>query len=148
MRTGATWTDACILNLSTRGMLLRSPANPRRGSYLELRRGPHVIVARVIWSRSDHFGVQTQDPLCPDRLMLDSQAPAMAAHPQGSARAERRSSPRPASEKLDASRRRGRAIEFGALLLLCLLGSLFIGEGVATALSEPLRAVNAAFVAN
>lgn len=148
VRAGATWTDACILNLSARGMLVRAARRPARGSYLEIRRGAHVIIARVVWAKPDRFGVQTQDPVPTDSLIVDAQKPPSPKDPQGSAFIERRSAKRSHEERHEASRRRSRAIEFGTFLLLGALATLMIGGSVSEALGRPMTAVSAALGAN
>lgn len=148
VRAGATWSDACILNLSTRGMLVRSARSPARGSYLEIRRGAHAIIARVVWAMPDRFGVQTQDPVPTDSLIFDVQQPPTSASPKGSGSIDRRAALRPPEARHEASRRRSRAIEFGTFLLLGALVTLFIGESVDEALGEPLAAANAVLAAD
>lgn len=53
--------DACILDLSSRGLMIHASETVPGGSYLELRRGRHVIVARVVWSRDRRAGLQAQE---------------------------------------------------------------------------------------
>ena len=55
--------DACILNVSTRGLLVYSDAAASPGSYVEVRRGEQVIVARVVWRRSNRIGPSSQQKL-------------------------------------------------------------------------------------
>jgi hypothetical protein len=148
VRANATWSDACILNLSTRGMLLRAARSPVRGSYLEIRRGIHVIIARVVWAKPDRFGVQTQDPVHADSLIVDAQKPPAQTNPQGCSFIECRAAPRPSEVKHEASRRRSHAIEFRTFLLLGAIATLVIGESVAEALGKPLAAVNSVLAGN
>ncbi len=61
MRVGASWSDTAILDLSSKGLLLHSPNAPPRGSYVEVRRGQHVIIARVVWTCGGHVGLRSQD---------------------------------------------------------------------------------------
>lgn len=39
MRTGASWGDVCLLNLSSRGVLAQAAVPPPKGAYIEVRRG-------------------------------------------------------------------------------------------------------------
>lgn len=48
MRVGPSWSDALILNLSSKGLMVRSDRPPSRGSYLEIRRGPYSSL--LAWS--------------------------------------------------------------------------------------------------
>ena len=44
MRSGVSWHDVCILNLSRRGLGIQAAEPPQRGAYVEIRRGKHVIL--------------------------------------------------------------------------------------------------------
>ena len=44
MRSGASWHDVCVLNVSLHGVGIQTAEAPARGTYVEIRRGPHVIV--------------------------------------------------------------------------------------------------------
>ena len=142
MRVGAAWSDACILNLSSRGMLLRAQGAPSRGSYLEIRRGAYVIVARVVWTNADRFGVWTQDVVPADGLI--NHPDRTAAKPEPGDFVDRRAAPRPASERHETSRRRARAMEFGAFALLGAIGATMALGAVEQLLARPLAAVETA----
>ncbi len=45
LRIGSRWNDTCILNISSRGLLIHSPRLGNEGSGVELRRGGEVIEA-------------------------------------------------------------------------------------------------------
>jgi len=57
LRDGASWSDACILNISSRGMMIHTGRPIRRGCEVELRRGEHMIVARVMWRDGARAGL-------------------------------------------------------------------------------------------
>lgn len=143
MRSGTSWSDACILNLSSRGMLVKTPVAPSRGSYLEIRRGPYVIIARVVWANADRFGVQTQDLVPAEELINQHGQPATAAGPSGSGFAERRAVARH-STLHEASRWRARAVEFGAFAFLGAAGATVALGAVGELLASPLAAVETA----
>jgi len=67
LRCGIQWRDAVIVNVSSRGVGLSAGSPPDPGSYVEIRRGAYLIVARVIWVNGVRFGVRTQDCV-PDPL--------------------------------------------------------------------------------
>lgn len=142
------WMDACILNLSRRGMLVRAPKAPARGSYLEICRGAHVIVARVIWSTPDRFGVQTQDAVPAEELIRDPAGSSPPAKQAETGFSERRTQSRPREERDEASRRKGRSMEFGALIAVGAIAALLIGESIAGAFAAPLEIANAALAAD
>lgn len=147
LRAGASWSDALILNMSNRGLLVRSEQSPSRGSYLEICRGSHVIIARVIWSRSDRFGVQTQDPVPAASLIRDPDAIA-SAEPGIDKIGERRAASRPSLlVRHEGSRQKARVGEFVAVGLVCGLVAILIGGTVANFVAAPLGAAHAALAA-
>ena len=124
MKDNRGWHDVRILNISSKGLMARSPSAPSRGSYLELRRGPHVIVARVVWSDGGQFGIESQSPLVPGNI-IDETADAPATGAAGRARIDRRASPRPAVHTHEESRWRGRALEYLGILSLVAMLAIF-----------------------
>jgi hypothetical protein len=146
MKVGASWADACILNLSTRGMLVQSAMVPDRGNYLEIRRGQQVVVARVVWSSQQRFGVLTQDPVCAEALLSDT---GNISSPAGSARSglERRTMPRPVVARHEAGRGRGRALEFAGLAVFGAASAFLLFATLHELLSRPLAALQTALTA-
>ena len=104
------WGQACILNLSSRGLLVYSdaPANP--GSYVEVRRGEQVIVARVVWRRSNRIGLSSQEKLQLGEIVSGTAASAALQLTASNLAPERRKLPRE-----DQSRLRARAGQFVAI---------------------------------
>lgn len=147
MRAAASWSDALILNMSSRGLLVRTDRSPGRGSYLEICRGPHVIVARVVWSSGDRFGAQTQDPIPTDDLIRDPDRAVAPARGVGTGFQERRAVARPAAVSHESSRQKARIAEFAVIALACGLGAIFIGSAVAEVVAKPLGAAGAALEA-
>lgn len=141
MRVGASWNDACILNLSSRGMLVRAPKAPNRGSYLEIRRGNHIIVARVVWANADRFGVYTQDPVPAADLICRTNSAGAAAALSGSGLAERRTVPRPTVPTSEKSRWRARATEFCTIGFLCGVAAVLLLGAVSDLFGQPMMAV-------
>jgi hypothetical protein len=142
MRVGVSWADACILNLSSRGMLVQSGWAPQRGNYLEIRRGLHVVVARVIWACDGRFGVETQEPVSAEELIREIDNSSAPTRP---AAVERRAVPR-FSERSEASRQRGRVFEFGSLALFGIASAFLLFATVDELLGRPLSALEAALL--
>jgi hypothetical protein len=145
MQAGSRWADVCLLNMSSRGILIHSFSAPPENSYIEVRRGRHVIVGRVVWSKDHRFGVCTQDPL-PIEALITGQDNDEGAAPASSALGERRAVPRkPAPiNKHEQSRLLGRSIEFCSITAASI-GLALVGVGmVEAAVSEPLSVVTAA----
>jgi len=144
MRVGAAWRDACILDLSSRGLMIQASDPPPGGSYLELRRGRHVIVARVMWTRDRRAGLRSQDPLPTEAIIAE---PDHSAGPPIVPGGERRATPAARVQRAtghEHSRWRSRALEFASIAFLGAVFASFAYGAVASALERPLEAVETA----
>jgi hypothetical protein len=145
MRAGASWNDVAILDLSTRGLGIRAADPPGRGTYVEICRGPHVIVARVMWTNGQRAGLRAQDVIWVQALINepsnDRRAPpaASAVRP-----VERRTKPRTAQQRHEDSRLAGRAAEFACIALAGAAMAMAAFGMVEQALAQPLARINAA----
>ena len=130
-------------HLSRRGLGIQAPDPPPRGSYVEVCRGPVVVVARVMWAKGHRAGLHSQDPIWIEGLLSEPSA-AKECKPQGCAPlVERRRLPRSA-ERHEASKRAARAMEFTFLLMAAAgMGAISFGI-VEQALAEPLSQIGAA----
>jgi hypothetical protein len=105
MRSAAGWGDACILNISSRGLLVYSNAAAKPGAFVEIRRGRQLIVARVVWRQNRRIGLCSPDRVHVQDIISDE---ALAAAVQASGPSlERRAVPR-----AEGNRDRARGIEF------------------------------------
>lgn len=141
LRDGLGWTSARILNVSSRGLLLRSPRAPRRGAYVEVCHGPHRIVARVMWVNRDRFGVHTQDCVAVDAIAGGPEAVGESGGAIPDSRPKRREPT--AEERLERSRKRAGAIQFLWIVGLGAAGGAMVFDAVGGALSRPLSVVSA-----
>jgi hypothetical protein len=137
MRVAGGWDDAVILNMSSRGLLIQSRQPPVRGSYVEVRRGAHVIVARAVWTDSNRFGALTQDLIPLDAVIHEPDRSAAQVRCTEEL-PDRRREPRPVPVAVRHERNRltARIGEFAAIALLgAAMASLVfvaIGEMFAT----------------
>ncbi|GGC35875.1 hypothetical protein GCM10011371_24080 [Novosphingobium marinum] len=53
--------DACILDVSTRGLLVTSARPPERGEFIELVAAGHSLIGQVKWASSRRFGVALRE---------------------------------------------------------------------------------------
>jgi hypothetical protein len=141
MYAGGGWHDTCILNVSSRGLLLQAAAPPVKGTYLEIRRGPVTIMARVMWTKSHRFGVKTQDLVRLEAITPEAPTPTPG---QVDRRNDRRSKPGARLSEHDSSRQRGRLIEYGFAAALAAAGAGMVASEVAAVLGAPIRNVEAA----
>jgi hypothetical protein len=133
------WQDVCIRNISSRGMMVEVQHAPPRGHYLEVRRGAHVIVGRVIWSTGYQVGIISQDRIEVAAVLADAKLPPRRRKHDG-AIVERRRAPR-GDERHERSRTAGRLIEYGSVLAVAAIGALLVTDMARSALERPLEQV-------
>jgi len=142
LRHGSTWSDACILNMSSRGLLIHTSRSAPAGSQIELRRGDHVIVARVMWRDGAKAGLRSDERVPIEEIVTLGQSQSFQLT-AGAAPAERRKYPRAE----DRHRIRGKAIEFASVVAI---GASLAGGAVILveeAFARPLAMVEAALAA-
>lgn len=137
LRHGASWSDTCILNLSSRGMMIHTSQQVAPGTAVEIRRGEHVIIARVVWRSGGRAGLQAEERLPVDEIMTVGQSPALQLTADGG---DRRRYPRPE----DRSRAQGRMIEFAGAGVVALSLAVAALSMVEQAFARPIAMVSAA----
>ena len=153
MRVDGKWVDVRIRNISSRGLLVQSATPPARGSYVEIFKARHTIVARVVWSNDQRFGIQTRERLDVSALVgePDPKKPREAMSPDASL--DRRSDPRrltaaEVTQRLERSRRISGAIEFGAVAMCGAIAAAITVSIVYETLSRPFQKVSSSLVKN
>jgi hypothetical protein len=147
MRVANRWSDVCIRNISSRGLLIAASDPPPTGSYVEIRRGTQIIVARAVWSDGRHAGLRAQEKLPVQRIISEprlTSKPAVAAI--DGTDADRRRAPRlnDISERTERSRRFASAFQFGLIAAVGLGVSAWAATSVYGVLSSPLQSVERA----
>src|SRR6185312_9034098 len=61
LRHGSSWTDTCILNISSRGLMIYASRPITPGTEVEIRKGDYAIVARVVWKDCGRAGLQCEE---------------------------------------------------------------------------------------
>jgi hypothetical protein len=141
LRTGVQWSDTCILNISSRGLLIHSARIAPPGSQVELRRGEHVIVARVMWRDGGRVGLQSEERLPVEEIMALNHAKALQLVASEGVLIERRKLPRSSAE---AARLRGRAMEFFGVAAIAAVLAAGTWATVEATLARPLVLVESA----
>ena len=147
MRVGATWGDVCILNISTRGLLIHAAKPPPRGTYLDVHRGHYAMVARVVWAGDNRFGVCTQDPLPVEAIIRQPDASAVEAACSGApspVAERRRQAGAKAQARHESSRMLSRSMEFGIIALFAATAAVGAYSAVSEALWRPLGELSSA----
>lgn len=142
LRAETGWADACILNVSSRGLLITSSRVGGEGSTVELRHGQYAIVARVVWRKGTRAGLRAEARVPVEEIVTESRSSALQLTAPTWSGPERRKRPRPASH--DESRLKSRMIEFASIAVIgaSLAATLF--SMVEQAFARPLAMVTAA----
>jgi hypothetical protein len=84
MRAGGLPIDACIRDISSKGLMIQTKVPPPRGTYVEIIAGNQTIVGRVVWGNDMRFGILTRDKLPIDMIVGELRGPAarQGADPQ------------------------------------------------------------------
>jgi hypothetical protein len=113
------------------------------GSLVELRRGDHVIVARVVWSDGARVGLRSDDQLPVDEILSVSCSKSLQLVAADGTRVERRKQPR---TKRDDARLRGRMFDFVGVTAigasLALAGWFMVERALARPLAQVARALD------
>lgn len=141
MLHGAEWHDVCIVNCSLHGLGIQASRPPARGTYVEIRRGKQVIVARVAWNKGHRAGVRSQDPIFVAALANGEDT---ASDPGPTLKIERRAQPRSIASRHSDSRIAGKAMEFACFLMAAVFAGYAVVNAVTEAFAQPLMAVQAA----
>lgn len=140
IRSASGWSDACILNVSTRGLMVQAGHPLVQGSMIEIRHQQHVIHACVVWRDGQRAGLQAETRVPVDHILSLADAPELRLTAVGRKPVERRRRPRSA----EWSRHQGRLLEFASIAVIAvgLSGAAF--ALVAQTLAQPLAQVRAA----
>lgn len=139
MRAGAQWSDVCILNISSRGLLIQSGLAGSQGSLVEVRRGDHVMVARIVWRDGSRAGLQCEDRVPVEEIMSLGAAQALRLVASEGALVERRKYRR---ANHGESRLQGRAMEFVAVLAIGIALAIGTWSAVEEALAKPFAQIS------
>jgi hypothetical protein len=146
MKHGVGWSDVCIRDISSKGMLVQAGSPPGRGAYVEIRRGAHIIVAKVAWSQERQFGLTTQDLLPIDAIIQNPQGGSFgrSAGAGPAVQVERRASARTTAQSHALSRHTSSLMQYGFMLVLALAGAVAVMGFLRDAFTQSLGAVESA----
>ena len=140
MRSASGWSDACILNISSRGLLVFSSGSATPGSFVEVRRGGQLVVARVVWRKNQRIGLCSPDPVRVEDIISSQTAASAVQATAARPKFDRRCVPRSA----DRSRSQGRAMEFMGTLLVGSSIVLVAAVYAVDVLARPMLVIRAA----
>ena len=119
LRSADGWSDACVLNVSSRGLQVHVRVPLCRGSTIELRHQETVIVAQVVWHTGSRAGLRTSEALPVENLLVLGQTSTCGDQSRGERRRRLRTH--------EQERTRGHYWEFAgmALFAAALAGGAF-----------------------
>jgi hypothetical protein len=127
MRAGSEWIDVSILNMSSRGLMAKTEAQVKAGTYVEVRRGRLMIIARIVWVRGGSFGMRSQDRIDVAAVVQEPRLTSRPSAPSAASNTvERRSETRRAAAE-NIARRAERSRNFANAFQFIAIG----GAGVA-----------------
>jgi hypothetical protein len=141
MRIGARWSDACILNISSHGLMIRTASRVLEDSVVEIRRGNHVIFARVVWRRGRKAGLQADERLPVEDILMIGQSPALQLTAADALMIERRKNSRRVYQD---SRQRARGIQFISAVVIAAGLAAAVLSMVEQATAVPLAMIEVA----
>lgn len=143
VRVDGEWEDARIGNISSRGMMIACRTSFPKGTIVEIRRGQAIAIGRVVWTRSEHFGLRLQDRIRVEDF-IEAKASAPRYAPDGELR-ERRARPRLATDEAYVeSCRRSSAIQFAGTVSFAVAGGGLVALFTCELLGSVTQAVGAA----
>jgi hypothetical protein len=140
VRSDQQWGDACILNVSSRGMLIQSARPIAEGSIVEVLRGDQLIIARVMWSEAGRSGIRSDERLPVEDILSLEQSHSLQLIASNGVLHDRRGGTRAVASE---ARVHGRAIEFLAVGTVAILLAFGLWVMAEAALSGPLARVSA-----
>lgn len=136
LRSASGWSDACILNISSGGLLIFSKAAAVPGSRVEIRRGGTMVIARVAWRENQRIGLASEHVIAIEEIVSPELANAALPATFGVAVERRNLSLRPVD-----SRTLGRRMEFVTAIIIGMGMAGLAAASVQSSLARPLQTV-------
>ena len=138
MRAGGLPVDACIRDISSKGMMIQSKAPPPRGTYVEVITGTQRIVGRVVWGGSMRFGINTRDKIHVELVVGELRTGRTAT-----AQAPVAPLPSPPPRvRQSFTRTHGKAMEFCGLVVFAIAIIYAVASATYETLARPLQNVS------
>ncbi|HEY0958749.1 MAG TPA: PilZ domain-containing protein [Novosphingobium sp.] len=147
MLQNAGWSAVTVCNVSSRGLMVKCPAPPARGTFVEIRRGSFCVVGQVKWSHGLRFGLRSQDKI--DATSLIEQRQEKRGNVERRSMASRATTAQSAMAlaRKDTSRQLGRLLEWSAIVAATIGGAALLVTEMHSALAEPLTQAQDALIA-
>ena len=137
LREGHADRDACVLDLSHRGLMATSTPAPRRGAYITLTVGRHELDGQVQWSEGRRFGVRLRERIDVLAVMGNEAGPTLL-------KAAQKARGRPSLEARAAfARQVAQGFTFGIFIAVAGAGAGLAGQLVFHSLDAPFSRIEA-----
>jgi hypothetical protein len=138
VRATGGWADACILNVSSRGMMINA-ARPStiQGKTIELWHGERLVVATIVWRKGTLAGLRAEDRLPVEEILAGSREASLQLTAVPASGLERQVRAPDQAE----NRFRARAIEFAGVITVGGMLAAVALAMVEDAFARPLSAV-------
>jgi hypothetical protein len=138
LRDGSVERDACVLDLSHRGLMATATPAPRRGAYIQLIVGRHALDGQVQWSEGRRFGVRLRQRIDVLAVLGNEAGPTLL-------KAAQQARGRPSFEARAAyARHVAQGFTYGIFIAVAAAGAGLAGQLVHDGLSAPFAKVEAA----
>lgn len=135
LRDGGPERIACVLDLSSRGLMATCATPPKRGAVVELCIGRHPLVGQVQWTEDRRFGVKLQERIDVIAVIGNEAGPATL-------RAAQKARGKPSvAARLAFSRQVARGFTYGVLMAAMAAGAVAAAQTVKNSLA-PLAQVS------
>jgi hypothetical protein len=138
LREASGWNDICILNVSSRGLMINGPI-PVKDDEVELWHGERLIIATVVWRKGTRAGLQAAGRVDVDEILALSNSPSLRLTAGSWPEVDRRRTPRASPDQ----RARGRALEYAGLVIIAATLAVAALGLVERAFAGPIGLVSA-----
>jgi hypothetical protein len=136
LRDGRPEREACLLDLSSRGLMASVVDAPSRGAFVELIVGRHALIGQVQWSEGRRFGMKLRERIDVLAVIGNEAGPTVLE-------AARKARGRPSPEATFAySRHVAQWFTYGILIAGAATGAVLAAQMVTKSLA-PLATVSA-----
>ena len=139
VRVDGVWSAAHILNLSSRGMMIRTLGPIDKGTELQIRQSDQLINATVMWRHGTCAGLKVVERIAVEQIMSESGDPALQLTASAPAQGERARRRPPVEARI-----RARFVQFAALTLFAATLAGLAAVTAQKAMAQPFAAVQAA----
>ncbi|MDG2004406.1 MAG: hypothetical protein P8J20_13855 [Novosphingobium sp.] len=124
LRDGGAEREACVLDVSTRGILATTARPPTRGEFVELMVGRQMLVGQVKWASQRRFGIVLRERISVAALIAGDSGSVALMHAQSA----RKRSGSIFEALTENSRNLGQLVQFAIMVAILGVGAYFLAD--------------------